>query len=569
MLEDTTRADAVDVARTRAAVRGLALLNAQADALRTQLRQLREELLETQREANAERSLLIVQANEQLVLAALRAEGIAEAAKSNFDELAISAQRDALTGLPNRALMLDRMQTAIARTGRRELSFAVLFIDLDHFKRINDTFGHAIGDAVLKQVARRLESAVRATDTVSRHGGDEFVVLLAELSSDADLGAVASKLLCELQAPLELEGGPSRISASIGISLYPTDGSDAATLVALADVAMYAAKRAGGGRHVFQGELGTGDSPGALWTDAPRPGEDIRADVVKSRVLLTKAGVHHGGLHSEHVTFLAMVAHELRNPLAPLRHAATLLTTAGTHEDGLAKLQGVIQRQVSRMTRLIDDLLHISREGVSKFHLEYDDVDLAQLFATVLEACHPSIAGRRQRIETRFPARWPSLRGDAVRLAQVFGNLIDNASRYTPDEGDLTLAVTLKPPMIEVVVSDTGVGISAGAVQHIFNLFVREDRRPQMRSDGLGIGLAVVREIVHLHGGTVTAHSDGHNLGSSFRVLLPLTHHTATNGAVFSPGATNGAVSSPGATNGATPLPGTTPGIAPAADKPG
>lgn len=540
MLEVDTRADAGDVARTRAAVRGLALLNAQADALRAQLRQLREELVQAQRETSAERTLLIVQANEQLVLAALRAEDIAEAAKSNFDELAVSAQRDALTGLPNRALMLDRMQTAIARTGRRDLSLAVLFIDLDGFKHINDTFGHAIGDEVLRQVARRLEAAVRATDTVSRHGGDEFVVLLAELSPDADPGGVASKLMSELHAPLDLVGGPSGISASIGISLYPTDAFDAASLIALADAAMYTAKRAGGGRHVFQHGPGTGEPPRAPQTDAPDARAGILEDVVERSVVPPEDDGRHGKLHPEHITFLAKVAHELRNPLAPLRHAATLLTTVGAQHDGLAKLQGVIQRQVVRMTRLIDDLLHISREGENKFHLEYGDVDLAQLFSTVLEACHPSIAGRRQRIETRFPAQWPPMRGDALRLAQVLGNLLDNASRYTPDEGQLTLTVSLKPPLLEVEVSDTGVGISAGALQHIFDLFVRENRRPPMRSDGLGIGLAVVRELVHLHDGTVTAHSEGHDLGSSFVVRLPLVQSAALAGAALSPGAVSG-----------------------------
>ena len=120
----------------------------------------------------------MAEANEQLALVALHAESVAETAVSELGELARSGQRDPLTGLPNRLLMLDRLENAIATARRHETRIAVLFIDLDNFKRINDTLGHAIGDEALKLAARRLQSAVRDSDTVSRHGGEEFLVLL-------------------------------------------------------------------------------------------------------------------------------------------------------------------------------------------------------------------------------------------------------------------------------------------------------------------------------------------------------------------------------------------------------
>jgi signal transduction histidine kinase len=164
---------------------------------------------------------------------------------------------------------------------------------------------------------------------------------------------------------------------------------------------------------------------------------------------------------------------------------------------------------------------------VGKFRLLYADVNLGEVFATVLEACQPNIDGRCQKLKVKLPEVWPPMRGDAVRLAQVFGNLLDNASRYTPEGGQLTLAVAVWPSQMEVVVSDTGVGISPEALQHIFELFVQENRATSVRSDGLGIGLAVVRELVHLHGGTVAAGSEGHNRGSSFVVRLPLGHVAA------------------------------------------
>jgi diguanylate cyclase (GGDEF)-like protein len=524
MVDTRDTLERISAARTRAAVRGLALLNAQADALRAQLKELGAHLTDAHQQLSAERSALIVQANEQLVLAALRADTIAEAARENLDQLAQSAQRDPLTGLPNRALMLDRMQATIARAGRRDLSFGVLFIDLDRFKLVNDSHGHAAGDEVLRQVARRLEAAVRETDTVSRHSGDEFVVLLAELSPGADAGVLASKVLRELGEPIQIGDSSISVSASIGISLYPADAFDAQTLIAQADAAMYAAKRRGPGLIVFHRDL-----PKAVLQPAElnpaRSLVELKKDrpgaVPTARKLLTQQ------LHPQHVTFLSTVAHELRNPLAPLRYAAELLTRTDSDEERLSKLQGIIVRQVARMVRLVDDLLHVSREGAGKFRLEYADVDVGQLFTTVLEACQPAITARRQHIETRFPAQWPPLRGDAVRLAQIFGNLLDNASRYTPPEGCLTFAVALSPGNIEVVVSDTGLGISAEALPHIFDLFVQENREASVRSDGLGIGLAVVRELVHGHGGTVIASSDGPNLGSSFTVSLPMGQRKA------------------------------------------
>lgn len=162
------------------------------------------------------------------------------------------AQHDALTGLPNRILLYDRLQQALARARRRRGSFAVLFIDLDGFKGINDHYGHAIGDAFLQQVAQRLTGTLRAADTVSRLGGDEFIVLLDELSQPEDATAVACKLIRALSSPCLIEGQSLSGTPSIGISCFPHDGVDPETLIQCADQAMYRAKAAGPGRfHVF------------------------------------------------------------------------------------------------------------------------------------------------------------------------------------------------------------------------------------------------------------------------------------------------------------------------------
>src|SRR4051812_21236375 len=152
----------------------VARLNEQANGMRLELAQLRQQLTAVQRGVTSEHSVNLQEANEKLVLAALHAESIADAAVKSLNELSRSAQRDTLTDTPNRAVMLDRIENAIALARRHGTGVAVLFIDLDGFKRVNDTFGHAIGDTTLQLAARRLESVVRNSDTVGRHGGDEF-----------------------------------------------------------------------------------------------------------------------------------------------------------------------------------------------------------------------------------------------------------------------------------------------------------------------------------------------------------------------------------------------------------
>lgn len=152
---------------------------------------------------------------------------------------------DSLTSLPNRLLLEDRMRQALLHADRTNTSFALLFVDLDRFKPVNDSFGHLIGDALLQAVARRLNSLLRKSDTVARIGGDEFMVLLQNLSNPADAAVLGDKVLAELGLPFRIQGHELSISCSIGITLYPQDGADIVTLVANADTAMYKAKQEG------------------------------------------------------------------------------------------------------------------------------------------------------------------------------------------------------------------------------------------------------------------------------------------------------------------------------------
>jgi len=174
------------------------------------------------------------------------------------------ARRDPLTGLANRAVLLERMQRAKHRADREQRLFAVLFVDLDGFKKVNDSMGHGAGDQVLRAVARSLASVTRQSDTVARLGGDEFVVLAESLGSDADAAAVADKALQRIARPMTIDGSICTITGSIGISLYPRDAGDGEQLLALADAAMYQAKQARPNRFMLATQALERDAEGLL-----------------------------------------------------------------------------------------------------------------------------------------------------------------------------------------------------------------------------------------------------------------------------------------------------------------
>jgi len=172
------------------------------------------------------------------------------------EKLAHMAQHDSLTNLPNRALLSDRLQHAIIEANRNRTRLALLFIDLDHFKTVNDTCGHSVGDLLLQKVALRLEACVRKSDTVGRVSGDEFVVVLPSIEDDRYVMALAEKIRHSLSMPFDLEGGKClTISSSIGVAIYPEHGSDEIELLRNADDAMYLAKDGGRNRiKLFQPE---------------------------------------------------------------------------------------------------------------------------------------------------------------------------------------------------------------------------------------------------------------------------------------------------------------------------
>jgi len=174
------------------------------------------------------------------------------------------------------------------------------------------------------------------------------------------------------------------------------------------------------------------------------------------------------------------------------------------------------------MTRLVEDLLEGSRLSAGKLRLERSNVDVIGLLEMAAETCRPGMETRYQSLTLQLPPGPVEIHGDPIRLAQVFCNLLDNASKYTPMAGEITLAAKVSESSIELSVTDNGVGISAEAMLRIFDLFAQDDQALALDNRGLGIGLAVVRELVDAHGGTVFASSAGKDQGSRFVVTLPL-----------------------------------------------
>ena len=236
-------------AAVRAGMRALAVREQQA-TLREQALLQREQAVRTQAEFGALAAAQLREANERLVLASVHAQATAEAAEGAAEQMSHRATHDALTGLPNRDLLTDRLAQALTLAQRRGKRVALMYLDLDHFKQINDSLGHAVGDELLQMAARRLQEHVRQSDTVCRQGGDEFVVLLSEIEAVGDAARTAEKLIAALAEAYAIGTHRITLTLSLGISLYPDHGKDVQTIVSNADTAMYYAKARG--RNNFQ-----------------------------------------------------------------------------------------------------------------------------------------------------------------------------------------------------------------------------------------------------------------------------------------------------------------------------
>ncbi|HEY7426719.1 MAG TPA: ATP-binding protein, partial [Gemmataceae bacterium] len=219
--------------------------------------------------------------------------------------------------------------------------------------------------------------------------------------------------------------------------------------------------------------------------------------------------------------FLAMLAHELRNPLAPIRNALHILRLDENNSERHRRTYDLMERQIEHLVRLVDDLLDVSRITRGKIKVQKARVDLASVVARAVESSRPVIQERGHTLEVALPKEPVAVTADPVRLAQVILNLLNNAAKYTPEGGRIWLTAAAEGSEAVVRVRDTGVGIPAEMLPKVFDLFTQVDRAIDRSLGGLGIGLTLVRRLTELHGGTVEAFSRGPGQGSEFVVRLP------------------------------------------------
>ncbi|MGH6624097.1 MAG: hybrid sensor histidine kinase/response regulator [Burkholderiaceae bacterium] len=219
--------------------------------------------------------------------------------------------------------------------------------------------------------------------------------------------------------------------------------------------------------------------------------------------------------------FLAMLAHELRNPLAPIRNAVQILRLIGTSESKADKAHDIIERQVGQLVRLVDDLLDVSRVSRGKVTLHRETIDLRDVARHALDTSQPLLGARGHAVQLSLPSEPVRVLGDAGRLAQALSNLLNNAAKYTDAGGRVEVAVTQEEEAV-ITVRDNGRGLDAVDQARVFDMFYQAERDLDRSEGGLGLGLALVKRLVELHGGTVRAQSPGRGLGSVFSVRLPL-----------------------------------------------
>jgi len=223
--------------------------------------------------------------------------------------------------------------------------------------------------------------------------------------------------------------------------------------------------------------------------------------------------------------FLAVLGHELRNPLAPIMTGIELLRSATAKPELVQSVQAMMQRQVTHLARLVDDLLDLSRISRGQVDLKREPIDMRAVIATAIEVAKPVLNENRQKLTVKLPDTPIAVDGDFHRLTQVLGNLVNNAAKYTPPGGDIEVSATADEGRATVRVRDNGYGIPPERIGKLFRMFSQvPEHRARTGGGGLGIGLALSRHLIELHGGTVGAKSAGLGKGSEFTIRLPLTN---------------------------------------------
>lgn len=500
----------------------LGRLNAQVAAMRAVLQQLLQSVVATEKRLDNSQAAQLLEANEQLVLSGLELQAEVDSSAGALDEVTRAVGLDSLTRLPNRTVLLDRLEQAIAGARRHRKRVAVLFLDLNNFKQVNDRYGHAAGDQVLQEVAACLQSLVRETDTVSRHGGDEFLMVLAEVAEAADAAIIADKVNIALRAASRAPGQQAPVTASIGISIYPDDGEDAVALISRADAAMYLAKQHTTGGFAFHARPAVGP-PAVMATRAPSTQEQVIAEHERRHAHLVQA--------NEQLVLAALRFEAVRDAADGARQLRADLLQAVVQELGDA---GALQEPVQGEP--------IKQQG-------WRALDVTELARQAVQACRAAIDSRHQVVDVQIHPAPIGVCGDPAQLKQVLTRLLSGASDCTPGGGHIGLHVEPAGQSVRLLFCDGCPSIHPDTLATVLEPVVRDLRLPSDGEDGgggngggggaedsLGMGLTTVRAVVEAHGGSVAATSASSasragqisaSCGSRFTILLPMVALTA------------------------------------------
>jgi len=225
--------------------------------------------------------------------------------------------------------------------------------------------------------------------------------------------------------------------------------------------------------------------------------------------------------------FLAMLGHELRNPLAPIQTGVDLLNTLAIDHPVFVRVKETISRQVRHLSRLVDDLLEVSRITEGKIELRRESIDCLAILRSTVDSCHERVSANAQQLDLAIPDEPAYIHGDPVRVTQIFANVLDNAVKYTPKGGRIRVAANLAADSVQVEVEDNGIGIAADFLPYVFNVFAQSDHTLGRSRGGLGLGLTIVKRLVELHGGSISVASQGVGKGTTFKLVLPLMANAA------------------------------------------
>jgi PAS domain S-box-containing protein len=403
----------------------------------------------------------------------------------------------------------------------------------DYLTRLPHAIDNAIGRGQLEQLNQHLQAELVERQR-SQHATAESLALLDTLQRHAPIGIAFMDRDCRYQRVND------ELAAINGLPAEAHLGRTVAEIIpAIWPRLEPIYRRVLGGDTVLKEEISgeTRSKPGEQrhFSSSFYPVRRLTQEVIgigvfvaetterkRAEAVLREHAVELAEAAREKDEFLAMLGHELRNPLAPIRTALTLLRRAGSQDPVVVRVHDVMDRQITHMVRLLDDLLDVARITNGRINLAVQDVDMRQIVREAADSVRGLIDARRHNLETVLPPDPICVRGDVTRLVQVVVNLLNNAAKYTDEGGTIRVDVTAEPAHAVLRVTDTGSGISARLLPKIFDLFTQDDRTLDRAQGGLGLGLTLVRRITELHGGSVQAHSEGRGRGSKFIVRLPL-----------------------------------------------